>query len=54
MDCGGSTCSEMVGGEGNCRGTWGLWHAGSRDQQSPVELQTLLSSDSEEPETVLY
>lgn len=60
MDCGGSTCSEMLGGEGNCRGAQGLWHAGkvqahsSRAQHSPTEPQMLFSSDSEELETALY
>lgn len=53
MDCGGSTCSEMLGGEGNCRGAQGLWHAGkvqahsNRAQHSPIEPQMLFSSDSE-------
>lgn len=62
MDCAGSTCSEMLGGEGNCRGTQGLWHTGkvqahinsSRDQHSPIELQMLSASDSQQHETALY
>lgn len=42
MDCGGSTCSEMVGGEGNCRGTQGLWHSKRRLASTAAEPSTVL------------